>query len=389
MTVEELLETPLMQGAKLIAGSAGLMNEVTWCAADTDLSPDSQLIPRLFLIITETSDEEELLHRYIDRLGTIMVAGIGYFVSDAEGDFSKEAVEKGISHFNTLKIPVIKLPRGTNLSSFKKRFTTLFSKYYLEQKRRSEWLRELCGGSGHSGGEIMARTLGYNPDTGYYGMLLIPRGSSSWDLIQRELEVETVKNLLKSRLSKDGSRVLYFMGTDFVYAFFPWDEADSQLLLKRRIKDLADEIRESFPNHRWRLIVGSYARRLADFRTGYLRTAKLFDVIERLKVKDKAVFYEDWYMHLLLFNEPPKELQKHVSHVLAPIIDSPELIETLSSYLVYGENIRKTAQKTGVPESTFKYRLHRVAKLLDVDLDDPQTRYQLRMALTIERYLRG
>ena len=389
MTVEELLETPFMQGAKLIAGSEGLMNEVTWCAADIDFVPGFELIPRLFLILTESSDEEDLLHRYIDRLGKIMVAGIGFFANDVNGSFSRESIDRAIEHYDKLKIPVIRLPRGKNLPTLKKQFTTLFSKYYLEQKRRSEWLREICVESGHSGGEFMARTLGYNPDIGYYSLGVAPRSSDARNQLQLELEIETIKNLIKSRLSRDDARVLYYMGTDYIFSFFPWDTADSQLVLKQRIQELSDEIREAYPDSKWRIVVGSYARRLADFRTSHDRAVKLAEVMDRLRVKDRAVFYEDWYMHLLLFNEPPKELQKHVTHILAPIIDSPELLETLSSYLVYGENIRKTAQKIGVPESTFKYRLHRVAKLLDVNLDDPQTRYQLRMALTIERYLRG
>ncbi|MDO5106989.1 MAG: PucR family transcriptional regulator ligand-binding domain-containing protein, partial [Coriobacteriaceae bacterium] len=217
MTVEELLETPLMQGAKLIAGAGGLMNEVTWCSADTEITPDDKVIPRLFLIVTKASNEEELVHRYIDHLGTVLIAGIGYFSSDENVEVGPQAVERAIAHYDELKIPVIKLPRGTNLPTFKKHFTALFSKYYLEQKRRSEWLRELCQESGSSGGEIMARTLGYNSDMGYYGMLIIPKNAGDKDPLQRELEVETVKNLAKSRLSKKNARLLYYMGTDFIF----------------------------------------------------------------------------------------------------------------------------------------------------------------------------
>lgn len=94
-------------------------------------------------------------------------------------------------------------------------------------------------------------------------------------------------------------------------------------------------------------------------------------------------------MHQLLLNEPAEDLRRHMTYVLSPILDFPELLETLSAYLVFGENVRETARKTGTPESTFKYRLRRVGQLLEMDLGDPQVRFQLRMALTIEKYLRG
>ena len=128
---------------------------------------------------------------------------------------------------------------------------------------------------------------------------------------------------------------------------------------------------------------------LSDFRTSYERTVRTYEVLQRLGVREKASFYDDWYLHQLLLNEPAEDLRRHMTYVLSPILDFPELLETLSAYLVFGENVRETARKTGTPESTFKYRLRRVGQLLEMDLGDPQVRFQLRMTLTIEKYLRG
>ena len=387
MTIEELLETPLLRGAKVIAGSRGLMHEVTWCAADIDPLSTNELMPGMLLLVTVHENEDRLLERYVDHLGKIMVAGIAFFEADEPNFFTPEEIAHAMDRYEELSIPVIKLPRGTNQQTFRNRFVQTYSRYYAEQNRRSDWLQEICQGSGRTGGETLARAHGYNPDTGYCCIGLSPVDVDKYGPATYELEIEAVKNFTKKELSRKDARLLYFLGRNFIIAFFPWEEGLPSRL-RDRIYRFADKLRESHPTMRWDIIVGSYAHRLSDFRASYERTVRTYEVLQRLGVREKASFYDDWYLHQLLLNEPPEDLRRHMTYVLAPILDFPELLETLSAYLVFGENVRETARKTGVPESTFKYRLRRVGQLLEMDLGDPQARFQLRMALTIEKYLR-
>lgn len=74
---------------------------------------------------------------------------------------------------------------------------------------------------------------------------------------------------------------------------------------------------------------------------------------------------------------------------LSPILDDRDLLDTLVNYLVFNENARVTADRMFLHVNTVKYRLNRISSLLGVDLHDANTRFRLRMAVTIERYLRG
>lgn len=387
MTIEELLQTQLMHGAKLIAGAEGIMREVMWCADDTDPMSTNGVIPGLLLLVTSQKPEKLFFDRYLDHLGRTMVAGIAFFESEEPTWFTPEEIDHAMRRYDRLKIPVIKLPRGTNRNTFKNQFTITYSRYYSAQRRRENWLREICEGSGLIGGETLAQTYGFSAETYYYCMIVEPRNAREYDRTPIELEVEAVKNHLKRELSTPGARVLYYLGNNRLVLFFPWEEEPSPSL-KRLINKTVTEMCTSYPNLEWQVAVGSIAHRITDFRTSFERAARTMEITRKLGVYERASYYDDWYLHMLLLDDSPDELHEHAMHVLSPISDSPVLMDTLSSFLVYGENLRETSQRVGVPESTFKYRLRRVEQLMGVNLDDPGTRFRLRMALTIERFLR-
>lgn len=187
-----------------------------------------------------------------------------------------------------LGIPVIELPQGSNFITFKNHFNKAYSSNYAEQRRRSNWLQEICQGSGRTGGEIMAQALDYNPDTGYYCLKIAPRDRDGCDQMTIDLKVEAIKNLVKKELSKLKARVLYFFDGNAIVALFPWVDRNNPLAIKKCINELAKTIRQEEPELRWRIVIGSHARRLSDFRTSYEHTAQLFTVMERLGVNERA-----------------------------------------------------------------------------------------------------
>lgn len=77
----------------------------------------------------------------------------------------------------------------------------------------------------------------------------------------------------------------------------------------------------------------------------------------------------------------PDEARKHARAALAPIMDSAALVATLRTWLELHGSWDRTAVALQVHRNTVRQRIGRAAALLDMDLDDPDTRMELWFAL--------
>ncbi|MFE3281127.1 PucR family transcriptional regulator [Nocardia sp. NPDC059239] len=96
---------------------------------------------------------------------------------------------------------------------------------------------------------------------------------------------------------------------------------------------------------------------------------------------------EDVRIHglLHLLNDDAR-LQNYTARQLRPllsskVVDSAELIQTLTVYLDHGRNKAATARELGISRPTFYARLDRIVKLLGVDIEQPQIAMSLQLAL--------
>ncbi|MEU1264708.1 helix-turn-helix domain-containing protein [Streptomyces cellulosae] len=78
---------------------------------------------------------------------------------------------------------------------------------------------------------------------------------------------------------------------------------------------------------------------------------------------------------------PPAEAAAHARALLAPIQQSPTLVDTLRTWLSLHGSWDRTAVALDVHRNTVRQRIARCAALLDADLDDPDVRMELWFAL--------
>ncbi|MET9169196.1 helix-turn-helix domain-containing protein, partial [Streptomyces cellulosae] len=77
----------------------------------------------------------------------------------------------------------------------------------------------------------------------------------------------------------------------------------------------------------------------------------------------------------------PAEAAAHARALLAPIEQSPALVDTLRTWLSLHGSWDRTAVALDVHRNTVRQRVARCAALLDADLDDPDVRMELWFAL--------
>lgn len=180
-----------------------------------------------------------------------------------------------------------------------------------------------------------------------------------------------------------------FEADDRVYLAF-YDGADSAEQLSSAVRSFARQMSAADE----RLLVGSgrvttrlghapksrsdadrviaYLERTPGERTGSVNTLRTQMALMRLVEVLDAQF------------EPLPDLLRG----LAPLEpdDRDEALRTLDAYFTHPGNVSQAARQVHVHPNTFRYRLGKVAELLDVDLDDRDSRLALEIELLRHRY---
>jgi purine catabolism regulator len=64
-----------------------------------------------------------------------------------------------------------------------------------------------------------------------------------------------------------------------------------------------------------------------------------------------------------------------------------DLIKTLEAFFACHGNLSQTAEMLIVHRNTLLYRMNRIDEIAEIDLDRPETRLALHLALTVRRLL--
>lgn len=80
-----------------------------------------------------------------------------------------------------------------------------------------------------------------------------------------------------------------------------------------------------------------------------------------------------------------EEGTRYVQEHLAPFLAEPELLAVLEAHLATGGNIAELARRVHLSRPSVYARLRRITDDLDVDLDDPEVRTSLHVALILHR----
>lgn len=120
---------------------------------------------------------------------------------------------------------------------------------------------------------------------------------------------------------------------------------------------------------------------------------KAFQVLQGCQVRHSARYYEEIGIYRFFFEfNKDLELRDFVLESLGELIrydeeNNSDYVSTLEVYLDENCNIGETAEKMFVHRNTIKYRITRVEEILDVDLNNVNTQFNLRFAYKVRKYL--
>jgi len=104
----------------------------------------------------------------------------------------------------------------------------------------------------------------------------------------------------------------------------------------------------------------------------------------------RTTHWDELGPYCFVLNQPAHEIRAFAERLLGPLVTDDshaELVDTLEAYLRTHGNLNAVARQLFLHRNTVRYRLRRIAKLTCADLDDPDTRLGLQLAILGQRAL--
>lgn len=137
--------------------------------------------------------------------------------------------------------------------------------------------------------------------------------------------------------------------------------------------------------------VGPLCRRPRDYAASFARAREMLAILRAFGKSDELWLHEDLGPYSALFRpEAQAELAAWAQRRLGPLLQydqkrDAEWLRTLEAYLRADCSLSATARATNLHPSGLKYRLARIAELLEVDLTRTDMRFELHLALLVAR----
>ncbi len=177
-----------------------------------------------------------------------------------------------------------------------------------------------------------------------------------------------------------------------VLVFQATDEKDPINTAIKLAKVFTSEIQRQYPGSRVAIGIGQSVREVAAWRGSYRDATQALDLARRLQT-DTPLYIGDLGVYQLILSLSDREkLVAFYEKTLGPLLDydmrqHADLIKTLEAFFVCHGNLSQTAEMLIVHRNTLLYRMNRINEIAQMDLERPEIRLALHLALTIRRLL--
>jgi len=155
---------------------------------------------------------------------------------------------------------------------------------------------------------------------------------------------------------------------------------------------ICDQAAKEYPKIKLLCGMGRPASTVSEWRVSHKEASQAVATARRMG-EGGPLFFGDLSVHRLLFQlEGHPELAAFCNETLGNLIDydtahNSSLIQTLAAYFAHHGNLSQTAEALYIHRNTLQYRMDRIAEISGFDLDNPETRLAVQLAIKAYRLL--
>lgn len=407
VTCKSILRLPYLEKMKLVAGEGGLDNVISWVHV-VELPEASDWVKGgelLFITGVGIKDNKKALLKLVRDINDRRLSGLVINV----GPYIKETPKEVIDLANNLDFPIFELPFEVKLIDITQSICRAIFENKLQKESMDSFMREIIFGNTDITDEITNRATlyGYNPNKIYVPLVLDIDNFSGY------LKIKSIKNEnvivnIKMQIQEIIEQVIYNHNKKYLYAiqgdaFFIMVGIDknhykTDTILMEDINFIAENIRKAVSMRIKSLTVsigiGEICSDLKDFRKVIFQAQKALEISKGCGNKNCITKYKDLGIYrLFLQANTQDEIRGLYDETLSKLKEyddknSTNLMETLVVYMEQSRNLGKTAEALYVHRNTMKYRISRIEELLECNLKDDKTAFNIMLCIEAGRFLK-
>ncbi|MCH3963971.1 MAG: PucR family transcriptional regulator ligand-binding domain-containing protein [Clostridium sp.] len=408
VTCRSILNLPGLEEMKIVAGSGGLDRIISWVHVIE--IPDAVNYVKggelLFITGIAIGDNVEKLLKFVNDINMRKLSGLVINV----GPYIKSTPEKVIELANKIDFPIFELPFQVRLIDVTQNICrTIFTKN-AQKQFMNNFMKEIIFENIDITDEILNRAIlyGYNVDA-YYCALVVDIDDFNLFLKSNELYDENTIVEIKSRIQaiiegvihKNNRKYFCVVQSDafFIMVSLDKDEksADDNTVESKMIhiaESIKAEINEKSKPITVSIGIGGMCKELGKFKTVILEARKSLEIAKKFSRNNCIVNYKDLGVFRLFFEmNSYKEMRRLFDENLMKLKEydeknSSNLVKTLDAYLKNNRNLGNTAEELYLHRNTMKYRIKRIEEILDCDLKNEETVFNIKLSMRIGIFLR-
>ena len=234
-----------------------------------------------------------------------------------------------------------------------------------------------------------ALRLGYDLTQPHAALVLrLPESRETTDVAElaRATERELGRRRLRAPLRTHGGGVS---------VLHPLDAEQGEAGLKRLAEAFRQSVAERLGRPDLCVGLGRYHPGLEGLRLAHQEAEQALSLGLLVLGTARTIYFGDLGLYRLLFNIKEKdELRRFHDEMLGDLAayderNGADMVSTLAAYFDSNYSPTEAAGQMHLHRNTFIYRLHRIREITGQDLDDPETRLALHLALRIGETLRA
>ncbi|HWO02415.1 MAG TPA: PucR family transcriptional regulator ligand-binding domain-containing protein [Blastocatellia bacterium] len=384
LTVREALSLHVLKDATLVAGHRGLDNPIRWTHI-IDYPDVADWVKGGEVLITTgrgIQDDTQAQVKYMTEAVQKKVAAV--FITKQE--YLPHTTPEMRTIADQHDLPLVELLPTTAFVEVTEAILRRLAVRSLDAER-DYLIDALLAGNLPVSAESTARLgeLGLDSERPHALMLVQCTGYP----VDQQLSEDENRHLM-SALNHAPRRAVLIVRPSWVIAIFPLGlREDSSVPFAHSLDRLLAETELA----RIRIGVGRLARRLSDFPISY-REAREALFIASISGDTRPVshFNDLGVWRLLLRVEDQTELERLAHYYLSALTNhdrdqQTSWLRTLETFLDQNGNLRATARALELHRNTVTYQVENIGKLLGQDLNNPEVRLNLQLALRARRLL--
>lgn len=388
--VRDLLDQESLRDAELVAGRNGLYRTISWPNVAQTPSIREWLVGGDVIITTGIGVDctPETLHSILEQALEAHSACLIVYLSDMYiQTLPQETLDEADEHH----FPIFTVPWDTLIANIIRDISQLLLMERYQNESMNVLIEELLFRSSTVPSESLRTFIKRRHLTSNHAVIMVewPDEHVFGDQFRRGvISRQQSANLLTQELRSMFPQILYLDRQQYTYFLIRLEKEQLSALNRLCIK-LCQDIRVRYPGIDVRIGIGQIYNDPLRFHLSALEARKALGLC---RLNHEVVRFDELGLYQLLIEVPDQfQVRDFAVSRLKPLLDydlknGKNFLHTLEVFLYCNCNANQTAQQLYIHHNTLSYQIERIRELLDVDLENAETRNTLFNCLKIYRY---